>query len=69
MSLAQNTSNPLLSGNTVNPVMSGNTVAQPRETPVSPALPEVPLFTRIDAPQILFLAAAGLFIVGIAYFF
>ena len=38
-SLGQNTSNPLRSGNTVNPVMSGNTVAQPRETPVSPALP------------------------------
>jgi len=36
VSLAQNTSNPLLCGNTVNPVMSGITVAQTRETPVSP---------------------------------
>ena len=38
ISLAQNTSNPMLSGNTVNPVMSGNTVANGRENPVSPAL-------------------------------
>jgi hypothetical protein len=29
---------------------------------------EVPMFARIDAPQLLFLAAAIL-IVGIAYFF
>src|SRR4029077_17544112 len=41
VSLAQNTSSPLLSGNTVNPVMSGNTVAAGHEAPVSPA-PGVP---------------------------
>jgi hypothetical protein len=37
IALAQNTSNPLLSGNTTNPRLSGNTVAQPPPVPVSPA--------------------------------
>ena len=45
VSLAQNTSNPLLSGNTVNPVLSGNTVAPGREAPVSPSTPNLNLST------------------------
>jgi hypothetical protein len=36
IALAQNTSNPLLSGNTTNPRLSGNTVTQPPPVPVSP---------------------------------
>jgi hypothetical protein len=45
IALAQNTSNPMMSGNTTNPILSGNTVAQPRETPVSPSTPSVNLST------------------------
>jgi hypothetical protein len=37
IALAQNTSNPLLSGNTTNPRLSGNTVSQGPPNPVSPA--------------------------------
>jgi hypothetical protein len=48
LSLAQNTSNPLLSGNTVNPVLSGNTVTQGREAPVSPTTPNLNLSTGIN---------------------
>ena len=36
IALAQNTSNPMLSGNTTNPRLSGNTVTQPPPIPVSP---------------------------------
>jgi hypothetical protein len=39
VSLAKNTSNPLLNGSTVNPVLSGNTVVQGHEAAVSPSLP------------------------------
>jgi hypothetical protein len=37
IALAQNTSNPLLSGNTTNPRLSGNTVTQLPPVPISPA--------------------------------
>jgi hypothetical protein len=37
IALAQNTSNPLMSGNTTNPILSGNTVTQLPPVPVSPA--------------------------------
>jgi hypothetical protein len=33
------------------------------------ALEKVPMFARIDAPQILFLAAGSILVVGIAYLF
>jgi hypothetical protein len=33
------------------------------------ALEKVPMFARVDAPQILFLATASILIVGIAYLF
>src|SRR5512135_463162 len=46
IALAQNTSNPLLSGNTTNPRLSGNTVAQPPPVPVSPA----PNLTILGSP-------------------
>ena len=36
IALAQNTSNPMLSGNTTNPILSGNTVTQLPPVPVSP---------------------------------
>jgi hypothetical protein len=47
IALAQNTSNPMLSGNTTNPILSGNTVIQPPPVPVSPALPNALLTPTI----------------------
>ena len=47
IALAQNTSNPMLSGNTTNPRLSGNTVTQLPPVPVSP----VPI-TTIQAPTL-----------------
>ena len=35
IALAQNTSNPMLSGNTTNPILSGNTVTQPPPVPAT----------------------------------
>ncbi len=47
IALAQNTTNPMLSGNTTNPILSGNTVTNHPQVAVSPALP-----TTILAPTI-----------------
>jgi hypothetical protein len=48
VSLAQNTSNSMLSGNTVNPVLSGNTTVLPArsELTVSPSLPSSGLLSN-----------------------
>jgi hypothetical protein len=51
IALAQNTSNPMLSGNTTNPILSGNTVSQPPPVPVSPALPTTLLGPPIGRNQ------------------
>jgi hypothetical protein len=40
-----------------------------RHWPRDGALEKVPMFARVDAPQILFLAAASILIVGIARLF
>jgi hypothetical protein len=49
IALAQNTTNPMLSGNTVNPILSGNsvTLSAASEVPVSPALPNALLTPTI----------------------